>query len=165
VTVNERLGEADPKQGIRDEVDRIAREAGRNGRAQFKRGRLWSFLHLALGVPAVILAAVASSVLLADWADAWVPGLLALAAAVLMGVVLGLSPSRRARHAQDAGNDFLSLQDEAQRFRRLDLPDVGVEEARRELQQLVMRSDELAHKAPAPVQLREEEPPEERRAA
>jgi hypothetical protein len=162
--VNARPEERDPKQGILEEIDRIARDARRSARAQFKRARLWSFLHLALGVPAVILAAIAGSVLLADWADAWVPGLLALVAAVLMGVVLGLSPSRRARHAQDAGNDFLALQDSAQRQRRLDLPESSLPDARRALEQLVGRSEELSHKAPAPVE-HGDELDERRRAA
>jgi hypothetical protein len=162
--VNARPEQGDPGRAIRDEVERIARDSGRSARAQFKRARLWSFLHLALGVPAVILAAIAGSVLLADWADAWVPGLLAIAAAVLMGLVLGLSPSHRARYAHEAGNDFVALQDAAQRLRRLDLPRYSEPEARRALEQLVVRSDELAHKAPAPVE-RSVETGEKQRAA
>lgn len=153
--------EANTKQMIAAEVDRIARDAKVSSRNQFKRARLWSVLHLALGVPSVILAALAGSVLVAEWTAVWLPGVLALVAAVLMAIVLGLSPSRRARVAQDVGSDFVALQDKAQRVLRLDFPVYSETDARQVLDELVTRSEELAHKAPAPV---EHEQPKRRAA-
>jgi hypothetical protein len=155
------------RRAIIGEVEEIGQQAGRSSRAQFGRARTWSIANLALGVPAVILAALAGSILIADWTDVWLPGLLALVSAALMGVLLGLAPARRARQAADAGNDFIALRDSTRRLSRLDLPAMEIAGARQALEQLAARHAELNHKALVPGKRLEPEEggwPEERAA-
>ena len=151
-----RQDEQNPQERVAREVERIAREAHQGSLKQFMRARFWAAVHLALCVPAVILAALAGSILVAEWTATWLPGVLALVAAALMALVLGLSPSWRARVAQEAGVDFIALQERAERLHRLDLPGLGEQQARDALEQLVSRLEQLAHRAPAPI---EHQPP------
>jgi hypothetical protein len=95
--------EDQPREAMKEELERIEEGAEYSSNSQFEQAKLWRGTNLVLGVPAAVLAAVAGGTALASTAGRVVAGVLALCAAGLGAVMTTLNAARRAEQAHVAG--------------------------------------------------------------
>lgn len=107
------------KSTIRDELERIEEDCIHSGKAQFNAGDRWSRYHLWLGVPAVILSALAGTAFFKDQAD--IAGVMSMAVALLAALSTFLKPSERASSHKNSGDQYLTLRNDARVLRMIKL--------------------------------------------
>lgn len=105
----------------------LAREAMRveedclfSAKGHFEASSQWKRIHLWIGIPATILAAVAGASLIIDHVN--FGAILAVAVAILSGLATFLNPSEKAAAHHSSGTSFNKLKNQARVFREIDLP-------------------------------------------
>ena len=111
--------EQQTKQAIFDELERIEEDCIHSGKAQFNAGDRWSRYHLWLGVPAVILSALAGTAFFKDQAE--IAGAMSMAVALLTALSTFLKPSERASSHKSSGDQYLTLRNDARVLRIIKL--------------------------------------------
>lgn len=109
----------DQKQAIRLELERIEEDCTHSGKAHFNASDRWASYHYWLGVPAVVLSAVAGAAFFKDYGDA--AGVMSVIVAVLTALMTFLKPSERAAGHKSSGDQYLSLRNDARVFREIKL--------------------------------------------
>ena len=111
------------KDQIRIESTRIEEDCLYSGKSHFYAGQRWTSLHLWIGIPAAVLAAIAGASALSDFAyHSTVAGTLSILVAALTAVATFVNPSERAITHKNAGNKYNSLRNRARVFRSVELP-------------------------------------------
>jgi hypothetical protein len=141
----------DETREIGRELSRIEESARFSAQAQFEQAKYWRAIHLTLGVPASVLAAVAGVTALASTTGRVAAGIIALAAAGLSAITTTLNAAQRTEQAQAAGNLYLALQSDARIARETDLPRQPFDAARGALQELRVRQDEINQSSALPA--------------
>lgn len=116
-----------PKPKIRDELLRIEEDCVHSGKAHFNAGDNWNRYHFWLGIPAVVLSGLASTAFLSE--QTIIAGLMAAAVAVLTALQTFLKPSEKASAHKSAGDQYLSLRNDARVFREIRLDHACDEQA------------------------------------
>jgi hypothetical protein len=142
--------EANRRQELSDELDRLEESAMCSSQAQFEMTKHWRHVNYWLGVPASLLAAGAGGTALAATAGRFVAGVLALAAAALGAVLTTVNASHHMNQASSAGNAYLEIQTAARQYRLIDLPTAALGDARQQLDELTSRRDEQNKTAEPP---------------
>jgi hypothetical protein len=103
-----------PREACISELHRIEEDSRFSSKSQFEAARSWRKLHLGLGLPTVILGAVAGVSAFSNFTrhTAWA-GIFAILAAVLAASNTFLNPAERVASHQNFGNDYLSLRNRA----------------------------------------------------
>mgnify|MGYP001560610487 CR=1 FL=1 len=101
------------------EASRIEEDSLYSAKGHFEAGRVWGNAHLGLGIPTVVIAAIASASAFKE--EIVAAGVLAIAAAVLSAVSTFLNPSERSQLHHHAGVKHNSLRNRIRMFRELDL--------------------------------------------
>lgn len=135
-------GVSDPKTTIRGELTRIEEDCIHSGKAQFNAGVRWSRYHLWLGVPSVILSALAGTAFFKDQAD--IAGIMSTIVAILTALMTFLKPSERASSHKSSGDQYLTLRNDARVLRIIKL-DVACDDAAAvaNLDEITKRRNEL----------------------
>lgn len=123
------------------EAQRIEEDALHSAKAQFAAASVWGNLHLWLGIPTAIAAAIAGVSALKNHPT--LAGVLAILVAALSAIATFLNPSGRANANLNAGNQYLSLRNRARVFREVELLSGDSTTCKNTFQQLVSRRDEL----------------------
>jgi hypothetical protein len=133
---------------LRNESLRIEEDSEHSAKRHFNTWDMWSVLHYALGVPATILAAAASTALVKNehgWAQ-----LMGLAVALFAALMTFLKPNDRAAQHRAVGNQYLSLRNDARMFREIDLIEAVDDTKKSErLRRLAQRRNDLNSSAPS----------------
>ena len=108
-----------PKPRIRAELERIEEDCIHSGKAQFNAGDRWDRYHFWLGIPSVVLASLASTAFFTHIPI--VAGVMAGVVAILTALQTFLKPSERAAAHKGAGDQYLSLRNDARVFRDIRL--------------------------------------------
>lgn len=87
---------------VREELVRIEEDCIHSGKAQFSAGVRWSRYHLLLGVPAVILSALAGTAFFKDQPE--IAGIMSTVVAILAALSTFLKPSERAWSHKGSGD-------------------------------------------------------------
>ena len=98
-----------------------------SGKAHFNAAVKWSFWHYVFGIPSVILSAAASAAFFKDYAV--IAGGMTSAVTVVTALMTFLKPSERAAEHKSAGDQYLSLRNDARVFREIEVTQVGDEAA------------------------------------
>ena len=101
------------------EASRIEEDSLYSAKGHFEAGRAWGNMHLGLGIPTVVLAAIASASAFKE--EIIAAGVLAIAASVLSAISTFLNPSERSQRHHQAGVKHNSLRNRIRMFRELDL--------------------------------------------
>jgi len=112
-------GIAGSKTAIRDELERIEEDCIHSGKAQFNAGVRWSRYHLLLGVPAVILSALAGAAFFRDYPE--IAGAMSTVVAILTALSTFLKPAERAASHKGSGDQYLALRNDARVLRTIKL--------------------------------------------
>lgn len=133
---------ADPKATIRAELTRIEEDCIHSGKAQFNAGVRWSRYHLWLGVPSVILSAMAGTAFFKEQSE--LGGAMASIVTVLTALMTFLKPSERASSHKSSGDQYLTLRNDARVLRTIKL-DVACDAAAAvaNLDEITKRRNEL----------------------
>ena len=132
----------DPKATIRGELYRIEEDCIHSGKAHFNAGVRWSSYHLWLGVPAVILSALAGTAFFKDEPE--IAGAMASIVTILTALMTFLKPSERASSHKSSGDQYLTLRNDARVLRTIKL-DVACDDAAAvaNLDEITKRRNEL----------------------
>jgi hypothetical protein len=136
--------------GIADELARIEEAAMHSAQTQFSSAKFWRGIHLALGIPAAMLAAAAGTTVLIEVVAARTGAVIALVAAAITAVMTTLDASQRSERSRLAANAYLALQSEARVLRTIDLFTYNDKKARERLQELVERRSAVNAATPVP---------------
>jgi hypothetical protein len=111
--------EPDPKLAIATELERIEEDCIHSGKAHFNAGDRWVRYHYRMGLPSVILSALAGAAFFKEYND--IAGIMSAVVAVLTALMTFLKPSERASSHKGSGDQFLTLRNDARVFREIRL--------------------------------------------
>lgn len=133
---------SDPKNTIRAELTRIEEDCIHSGKAQFNAGVRWSRYHLWLGVPSVILSALAGTAFFKGQPE--IGGVMSSIVTILTALMTFLKPSERASSHKSSGDQYLTLRNDARVLRTIKL-DVACDDtaAVANLDEITKRRNEL----------------------
>lgn len=135
---------------IADELRRLEESAMYSAQMQFETAKHWRSVHLMMGVPTSLLAAVAGTTALVESTGRIAAGILALVSAGLSAIMTTVNASQRMTHATTCANAYLEVQTAARQTRTVDLPQLPAGEARAVLAELTARRDEQNRAADPP---------------
>jgi hypothetical protein len=135
--------ESSSGEALRRELALIERQGHNIGTVQFVQARIWHTTNLLLGLPTAGIAAAAGGLALAESGSSAVAGTLALASAILGSFQTVLGASKRQATAERCGNLYLEIRNAARRLLHIDLRTLPYEEARRRLEQITLRQEEI----------------------
>lgn len=132
----------DPRPAIQSELQRIEEDCAHSGKAHFNAGDRWARYHYGLGLPAVVLSALAGTAFLKDFGI--VAGVMSAVVAILTALMTFLKPSERAAGHKGSGDQYLTLRNDARVFREIKLAHVADEQAAIDgLEEFTKRRNEL----------------------
>lgn len=109
----------DPRPAIRAELERIEEDCIHSGKAHFNAGDRWARYHYWLGIPSVVLSALAGAAFFVDHGD--IAGIMSAVVAILTSLMTFLKPSERASAHKSSGDQYLTLRNDARVFREVKL--------------------------------------------
>lgn len=118
--------------------------------AQFAQARMWRAINLIVGLPAAGIAAAAGGLALSGTGSAALVGALALVSATLGSFQTVLGAQRRQSTAERSGNSYLEVRNGARRLAALDLGRLTYDQARRRLEELAGRQEEINRNSDPP---------------
>jgi hypothetical protein len=109
------------KTNLMHEARRIQEDANHSARSHFVEALQWRSLHLWIGIPTAIAAAVSGLAALTQFDNHnIIAGVLALFVAASTAVITFLNPQQQTNAHQDAGSKYLALRNQARIFREVD---------------------------------------------
>ena len=118
---------ADPKPAIQAELQRIEQDCIHSGKAHFNAGDRWARYHYWLGIPSVVLSALAGAAFFKSYGD--IAGIMSAIVAILTSLMTFLKPSERAAAHKGSGDQYLTLRNDARVFREIRLAHACDEQA------------------------------------
>lgn len=109
----------DPRPAIRVELERIEEDCIHSGKAHFNAGDRWARYHYWLGIPSVVLSALAGAAFFKDYAN--IAGIMSAVVAILTSLMTFLKPSERASAHKGSGDQYLTLRNDVRVFREVKL--------------------------------------------
>ena len=109
------------------ELQRIEEDCIHSGKAHFNAGIRWARYHYWLGIPSVVLSALAGLAFLKDCPEA--AGAMSGIVAIFTSLITFLKPSERSVSHKHSGDQYLSLRNDARVFREIKLPITSDEQA------------------------------------
>ncbi len=136
-------GSLKPK--VVNEAHRIEEDALYSAKGHFEAARLWTNFHYYIGLPTVVMAAVAGATALSRFdGHGTVAGILALAVMALTAVATFVDPCAKANSHRTAGSKYNALRNEVRVFREVDIAtDEAESSLQRKLREYGRRRDEL----------------------
>ncbi|MEW6246599.1 MAG: SLATT domain-containing protein [Nitrospirota bacterium] len=129
------------------EASRIEEDALYSAKSHFEAGRAWGNVHLGLGIPTVVIAAITSASAFKE--EIVAAGVLAIAASVLSAIPTFLNPSKRSQLHHQAGAKYNSLRNRIRMFRDLDpKSEAGETDLLKLLKSLAQERDDLNLSSP-----------------
>jgi len=140
----------DIKEKLIDEAKRIEEDSLYSAKGHFEAANKWRNIHLWLGLPTAVLAALSGVSALAqfDFHDI-LAAFLAILVTALASVITFLNPNEKASSHQDAGNKYNSLRNKVRIFHEIDcVGKSSVEELTERLKEFAGLRDELNQTSP-----------------
>ena len=109
----------DPLPKIKAEAHRIEEDCIHSGKSHFNAGDRWNRYNFWIGIPSVALSAMAGTAFLKDYAI--IAGIMSAVVAVLTSLMTFLKPSERAAIHKSAGDQYLTLRNDARIFREIEI--------------------------------------------
>jgi len=109
-----------PKPAIHAELQRIEEDCIHSGKAHFNAGIRWMRYHYGLGIPSVVLSALAGLAFFKDLPE--IAGVMSGSVAILTSLITFLKPSERSASHKNSGDQYLSLRNDARVYREIKLP-------------------------------------------
>lgn len=104
---------------IREELLRMEEDCVHSGKSHFNASTRWTIWNYVFGIPSVILSAVAGAAFFKDYN--LIAGALSSVVTVLTSLITFLKPAERSTDHKNAGDQYLSLRNDARVFREVQL--------------------------------------------
>ncbi|MGB3763595.1 MAG: SLATT domain-containing protein [Ornithinimicrobium sp.] len=140
----------DVRNAVEDELKRLEEDILYTEKGHFSASNEHGRVHLALGLLATITSAVAATTIIGK-SDPWVPGVLALIAAVASAVLTFVKPDERAAQHLQSGRALGALRVRIRQTRTIDLPadhDVDAATWKTAIQDLTTQKTDADNSAP-----------------
>jgi hypothetical protein len=111
---------ANPRPAVHAELERIEEDCVHSGKAHFNAGVRWTRNHYWLGIPSVMLSALAGAAFFKNYGD--IAGTMSAIVAILTSLMTFLKPSERASSHKVSGDSYLALRNDVRVFREVKLP-------------------------------------------
>lgn len=135
------------RKAIRTECARLEEDALFSARGHFEASRTWGRVHLLIGIPSSVIAALAGISAFNELPE--VAGALAVLVAALTAVSTFLNPSEKSQSFHAAGAAFNSVRSKARILREVtSLTDAADSSLAAQLADLTAHKDELNQKSP-----------------
>lgn len=108
------------QEAIKAELRRIEEDCVHSGKAQFNAADRWARLNYWIGIPAVVVGAIAGVAYLKDYPS--LAALFSTSAAILTALMTFLKPAERASKHKSSGDQYLALRNDARVLREVQLP-------------------------------------------
>lgn len=138
--------DTDTNDPIIREAMRIEEDCNYSSKGHYNAAASWAGIHLKIGLPTAILAAIGSGTAFKDWGV--IAGAIGILTTALIAVTTFLDPSQQKNAHRSAGDQFLALKNATRRFRNIELATLGPEDARNWLDELSKRRDNLNAASP-----------------
>jgi hypothetical protein len=116
-----------PKDPIRAELLRIEEDCIHSGKAHFNASDRWGAYHFWLGIPAVVLSALAGTAFFKE--EVLFGAIMSAMVAVLTALQTFMKPSEKASGHKSSGDQYLGLRNDARVFREVRLDHVCDDQA------------------------------------
>ena len=138
------------REKIKKEAKRVEEDSLYSAKGQFVAASHWTRVHLWLGIPSAVLAAVAGVSALPQFDyNNIIAGVLAIIVATLTAITTFLNPNEKANSHLNAGNKYNSLGNEARIFFDIDCYQENSDaELTKQLKVLAKLRDELNQSSP-----------------
>jgi len=137
------------KEKIIKEAKRIEEDSLYSSKGHFYAAQFWTNLHLWIGVPATIMAAIAGASALSQFDNHQIiAGVLAILVAALSAVSTFINPNEKAAIHHGAGNRYNSLKNRVRIFSEVDVEMESDESLLAKFRTLSAQRDELNEKSP-----------------
>ena len=135
------------REAIALECSRVEEDCLYSAKGSFEAARSWGHVHLILGIPTALIAAVAGVSAFNDYPE--FAGGLAILAAALSAISTFLNPSEKAQAFSQAGNRYNSLKAHARFLREVTARTAATpEEQAAELGEIMAKKDKLSQESP-----------------
>lgn len=132
------------------EAQRIEEDTEHTFKAHYNASTRWSTLHLWIGLPAAILAAISGAAAFNNYPN--IAGSLAIISTALTTVLTFLKPSERSEIHKSVAGQYQSLRNRARMFREIELVDDAEFTAlKQHLLELAKERDDLNQTSPSRV--------------
>lgn len=132
---------------IVDELRRMEEDCIHSGKAHFNAGDRWNWWNYAFGIPSAALSAAAGGAFFNDYPT--IAGAMASVVTLLTALMTFLKPAERAAEHKSAGDQYLSLRNDARVFREIEMPQLNDDGAAfKGMQGLTKRRNELNQASP-----------------
>ncbi len=130
---------------IIEEAKRIENDASYSAKGHYEAAGYWTRFHLMIGIPTVVLSAIAGASALAQFDNhSIIAGFLAIIVAALTAVATFLNPNEKANSHQNVGNKYNALRNKVRVFCNVDSSvENSEQELIRQLKELAKQRDEL----------------------
>jgi hypothetical protein len=135
---------------IRAEADRVLEVATLSSETQFEYAKRWRTVDRWIGTAATALAAVSGVGGLAKLLSIQWAGGIAVAAALVGAIAATIAARQTTEKAGVSANSYRALQQDTRMFLQIDLGSMAIEDARRILQGLVDRQQQLNRESVIP---------------
>ena len=131
------------------EAKRIEEDSLYSAKGHYCAAQLWTSLHIWIGVPTAIMAAIAGASALSKFEDSRIwAGVLAILVAALTSVTTFVNPNAKAANHHNAGNRYNSLNNRARIFSEIET-DVETDDILlNKVKALTEERDDLNQKSP-----------------
>ncbi|HEY0618483.1 MAG TPA: SLATT domain-containing protein [Kribbella sp.] len=130
------IEDADWREAAREEVLQISDDLLYTEKTHLHAAERLQKVHQQLGLAMTVLATAAAATIVGDW-NKIAAGLLALAAAILSGILTFMKPEKSAEQHLGAGRQLGALRVRARQFLQLDLMRLSVSESREVIASIV----------------------------
>jgi hypothetical protein len=132
---------------IKAETRRSEEDCTQSGKSHFNAADRWSRYNSWIGVPSIIISAVAGTAFFKDYPSA--AGTMSSVVAVLAALMTFLKPAERAAVHKSSGDQYLALRNDAPVFREIEIDHMSdLKEAIASLAGLTKRRNELNQASP-----------------
>ena len=131
----------DTTDAIEREAQRIEEDCTYSSKGYYNAAEGWSKVHLYIGIPTAILAAIGSGTAFSEWGI--VAGAIGILTTALVAVATFLDPSQKNSSHRVAGDQYLALRNATRRFREIELPNLLLDDAQTWIYDLAKRRDDL----------------------
>ena len=138
------------KEKIIEEAKKIEEDCTYSSKTQFEAADSWRKIHLWLGIPATIAAAIAGAAALSQFDNHnIIAGVLAIIVAALSAVATFLNPNEKATCHYNAGNKYNSVKRRVRIFREVDCAgNNSIEDLNKKLDEFGKEKDDLSLASP-----------------
>ena len=133
--------ESDSSESLSNEASRLNEDCEHSAKGHFASAEIWGCVHLSMGIPTTILAAVAGHQAFQSHAE--LAGTLAIFAAAISAILTFLDPASKKQSHLAAANQYNNLQKSGRLFCTVKMKKFEFDSSLREFEKLAHERDQL----------------------